>query len=467
MLNLIEKTKLASGLRSIMSPGVGERSPIQVEERDVSSTEQSREILRQLGLIEGGANSFQMPVSERTAINIMSVWAAVRYLSDTIAMLPTTVIERVSEKESIKHHDHPVAEFLRSPCQEYPEYTCTQTLLASANLHGNGVGIVEKSKNRIPTNLRIMDARTFNVRYLNDHPIFPKNLVYEFPYSGKQGFRFAPNDIIHIRSLCMPGQLKGISPVRNAARTLGITIAGENYNGHLYAGGAKPAGIVQVPTAMGDVAYERFKESLDRMLDRLRSDPGSISNTPLILEEGATFNPWSMTAEDVQLLMTRRFQIEEIARMYRVPPHKIGSLEKSSFNNIEQQNIDAVTDSLQPWVIQVQQEFTRKLIHPNEQGRFSVHLDLSGVLRGDFKSRTEGYKNLAAMGALSADEARNLEHLNPLDDGMGARPRVPVNTMPIPDETQADKHVEKIVNQAETPKENAPGVGDGTDGGKD
>lgn len=466
MLNQTKKTNLASGLRSIISPGIGSRLPIEVEERSVSSAEQSREILRQLGLIEGGGSSFSIAIGERTALNIMSVWAAVRYLSDTIAMLPTTVIERVSDNESIKHYDHPVAEFLRSPCPEYPEYTCTQTLLASANLHGNGIGIVEKTKNRIPTNIRLMDARTFGVRHLNPHPIFPKNLVYEFPYAGKKGFRFAPNDIVHIRSLCMPGELKGISPIRNAARTLGITIAGENYNGHLYAGGAKPAGIVQMQGAMSPEAYERFKESLDRMLDRLRSDPGSISNAPLILEDGATFNPWSMTAEDVQLLSTRRFQVEEIARMYRVPPHKIGSLEKSSFNNIEQQNIDAVTDSIQPWIIQIEQEFTRKLIHPSERGRFSVHLDLSGVLRGDFKSRTEGYKNLAAMGAMSADEARNLEHFNPLADGMGVRPRVPVNTMPIPNIDQADKHVEKIVNQAEIPKSNAPGVGDGTDGGK-
>jgi HK97 family phage portal protein len=451
--------------------GRAERTPIVVEKREaVSTATQDREILEALGLIEGGS-SFNIGITERTALNITAVWSAVRYIADTIAMLPTYVQERVSDDEFKRIHDHPVAEFLRSPMPECPEYTTTQTLLASANLHGNGLALIEWSRGRDPIGLRIMDARSFNARYLDARELFPKAFVYEFPVLGASGYRFAPNDVLHIRTLCTISNAgnnvyKGLSPIKQAARTLAIATAGDNYSGHLYAGGAKPAGVVSLDGTMSDEAYKRFRESLNRIMSRIRSDPGAVDAGPLILEDGATFNPWGMTAEDVQLLMTRRFQVEEIARLYRVPPHKIGSLEKSSFNNIEQQNIDAVTDSLQPWVEQLEQEFSRKLIHPSERGRFRVRFDLNGVLRGDFKSRTEGYRNLAMIGSMSADEARVAEGMNKLPNGMGSRPRVAVNTMPAPTTEQADKHVEKIITEAKTPTETAPGTGDGGDGDK-
>lgn len=433
----------------------------------MSTSTQDPQILESLGLIESGS-SFNIGITERTALNIAACWGAIRYIADSIAMLPTYISERVSEGEENRIYDHPVAEFMRQPMAACPEYTWTQTLIGSANLHGNAISLIERDANFYPIDSRIMDARSFQARYLDPNELFPKQLVYEFPVAGKKGHRFAPNDVVHIRTFCTASNqgnhvYSGISPIRNAARTLGISTAAENYSGHLYAGGAKPSGVVSLDGTMSPEAYTRFRESLNRIMSRLRADPGAVDAGPLILEDGASFNPWGMTAEDVQLLMTRRFQVEEIARIYRVPPHKIGSLEKSSLNNIEQQNIDAVTDTLQPWVTQFEQELTRKLIHPAERGRLRVKFDLNGILRGDFKSRTEGYRNLNMIGAMTPDEARQLEGYNKLPDDMGSRPRVPVNTMPSPTKEQADQHVEKIVTEAKTPDENAPSTGDGGD----
>jgi HK97 family phage portal protein len=454
------RRSLVDRIRGGVSTVLGEWS-----ERSISTKTTAADLLRQYGLLSGGGPEMA-GVTETTALNLTAVWSAVRYLADSIGMLEVFVAERVSETERVKHHDHPVARFLRDPCDLCPEYTMMQTLLVSANLHGNGIALINFDGDRQPIGLRLHDPRLVTPKYLDPNELFPKSLVYEFTGLGGVdrpfGSRFAPNDVVHIRTMMLADNLKGISPIRAAARTINVARSAESYAFHLYAGGGKPPGIVRHPGELTDTAYKRFMASLERNLSRQRSDPGSVNTTPLILEDGAEWVPWSMTAEDVELLATRRFEVEEIARLYRVPPHKIGSLEKSSFNNIEQQNIDAVTDSLRPWVKQLEQELTRKLIHPGERDRFSVRIDLSEILRGDFKARTEGYKNLKAAGSITSDEIRALEGMNPHTNGMGSRPTIPVNVMPAPDADQADAMIAKIIDKgAPTSAPNQDGDNEG------
>tara|TARA_Y100000310_G_scaffold239557_1_gene243191 strand:- start:6474 stop:7877 length:1404 start_codon:yes stop_codon:yes gene_type:complete len=454
-------TRLRSGLAYAISPSS--------EARSITTAEPSYETLRDYGLVSGGG-PYGANVTETTALNLTAIWSAVRYISDTIGMLPIYVVERVNETSRVRHYDHPVAAFLRDPCAQCPAFSVVQTMLVSANLHGNAIAPVQWNASREPIGIRFVDPRNVSIRWMDDHKVFPKNLVYEFPSLGidhgskssprrrsRLGPRFAPNDILHIRTFARPGGLKGVSPIRAAARTIALASAAEKYAFHVYAGGGKPPGVVNVEKTMSPEAYKRFREGLERILERQRTDPGSLNATPLILEDGASWSPWGISPEDTELLMTRRFEVEEVARLYRVPPHKIGSLEKSSFNNIEQQNIDAVTDSLQPWVTQLEQELTRKLIHPSERGRFFVRIDLDEILRGDFKARTEGYKNMKATGSITSDEIRAREDMDALANGMGSRPTLPVNVAPAPTAEQAEAIVEKMIEKG--PTTNAPSEG--------
>ena len=123
--------------------------------------------------------------------------------------------------------------------------------------------------------------------------------------------------------------------------------------------------------------------------------------------------------EEAQFLETRKFQLNEIARLYRIPPHMIGDLDKSSFNNIEQQSLEFVKYTLDPWVIRWEQALQKALLLPGEKGKYFVKFNLDGLLRGDYKSRMEGYATGRQNGWLSANDIREMENMNPISDEEG------------------------------------------------
>ncbi|HEY0838790.1 MAG TPA: phage portal protein, partial [Vulgatibacter sp.] len=146
-----------------------------------------------------------------------------------------------------------------------------------------------------------------------------------------------------------------------------------------------------------------------------------------ILEEGMTWTPLTMSMEDAQYIETRKFQRGEIASLFRVPPHMIGDLERATFSNIEQQSIDFVTHSLRPWLVRIEQSIVRDLLLPSERREFFPRFNVEGLLRGDFKSRMEGYAIGRNIGVFNADEIRDLEDRSPIPDGAGKVYLQPLN----------------------------------------
>ena len=220
-----------------------------------------------------------------------------------------------------------------------------------------------------------------------------------------------PSDVLHIPGLGFDG-LVGYSPIAMAKNAIGMAIACEEYGAKFFANGATPGGVLEHPSTIKDP--QRVRESWQAAFGG-----SSNSNKVAVLEEGMKYTPISISPEQAQFLETRKFQINEIARIFRVPPHMVGDLEKSSFSNIEQQSLEFVKYTLDPWVVRWEQSIQRVLLTPTEKETYFVKFNLEGLLRGDYQSRMNGYAIGRQNGWMSANDIRELENLDriPTEDG--------------------------------------------------
>ena len=220
-----------------------------------------------------------------------------------------------------------------------------------------------------------------------------------------------PSDVLHIPGLGFDG-LVGYSPIAMAKNAIGMAIACEEYGAKFFANGAAPGGVLEHPGTIKDP--QRVRESW-----QFTFGGSGNANKIAVLEEGMKYTPIGISPEQAQFLETRKFQINEIARIFRVPPHMVGDLEKSSFSNIEQQSLEFVKYTLDPWVIRWEQSIQRSLLSADEKSKYFVKFNLEGLLRGDYQSRMNGYAIGRQNGWMSANDIRELENLDriPAEDG--------------------------------------------------
>ena len=217
-------------------------------------------------------------------------------------------------------------------------------------------------------------------------------------------------DVLHIPGLGFDG-LVGYSPIAMAKNAIGLSIATEEYGAKFFANGATPGGILEYPGTVKDP--DRVRDSWNKGFS------GRNSHKVAILEEGMKYTPISISPNEAQFLETRKFQIDEIARIFSVPPHMVGDLEKSSFSNIEQQSLEFVKYTLEPWLMRWEQSINRALLSANEKSTYFVKFNVDGLLRGDYQSRMNGYATARQNGWMSANDIRELENLDliPKEDG--------------------------------------------------
>lgn len=217
--------------------------------------------------------------------------------------------------------------------------------------------------------------------------------------------------MLHIPGLGFDG-LVGYSPIAVAKNAIGLSIATEEYGAKFFANGATPGGILE---------YSGVIKDPDSVRGAWNRGFGGSSNSSkvAVLEEGMKYTPISISPDEAQFLDTRKFQISEIARIFRVPPHLIGDLEHSTFSNIEQQSLEFVTYSLQPWLVRWEQGICRALLSEDEKKDYFAKFNVDGLLRGDYQSRMSGYATARQNGWMSANDIRELENLDriPAEDG--------------------------------------------------
>ncbi len=355
-----------------------------------------------------GTSTSGKRVNERSSMQMTAVYSCVRILSEAIASLPLQVYEQ-SDGHSQKARDHPLYFLLHDePNPEMTSFIFRETLMTHLLLWGNAYAqIIRNGKGEVVALYPLMPDRMKVDR--DDYG----QLYYEYqvskadPAVNKSGtVRLHPHDVLHIPGLGFDG-LVGYSPIAMAKNAIGMAIACEEYGAKFFAHGAAPSGVLEHPGTLKDPS--RVRESWQSTFGG-SSNSGKVA----VLEEGMKYSPISVPPEQAQFLETRKFQINEIARIFRVPPHMVGDLEKSSFSNIEQQSLEFVKYTLDPWVSRWEQAMTKVLFSEEEKTKYSIKFNVDGLLRGDYQSRMNGYAIARQNGWMSANDIRRLEELDPL-----------------------------------------------------
>lgn len=361
----------------------------------------------------GGSSSGKV-VTERSAMQMTAVYACVRILSEAIAGLPLHMYRYKDDGGKEKALDHPLYLLLHDePNPEMSSFVFRETLMTHLLLWGNAYAqIIRNGKGEVVALYPLMPNKMTASRDETGQLYYTyQKSQEELPKDNTYTVTLHPSDVLHIPGLGFDG-LVGYSPIAMAKNAIGLAIATEEYGSKFFANGAAPSGVLEHPGTIKDP--QRVRESWMSQF----GGPAN-SNKIAVLEEGLKYTPISISPEQAQFLETRKFQINEIARIFRVPPHMVGDLEKSSFSNIEQQSLEFVKYTLDPWVVRWEQSIQRTLLTPEEKKTYFVKFNVEGLLRGDYQSRMSGYATARQNGWMSANDIRELENLDriPAEDG--------------------------------------------------
>ena len=340
-------------------------------------------------------------VNNDTALTNAAVWACVRVISETVASLPWHVYRKTEDGRE-PAQSHPVHWLLNNqPNPEQTAFAFRETLMAHALTWGNGFAEIERD----------MSGRVSGLLPITPDRVTPRRtpageLVYEVR-GDDVGLRFVPAaQMLHLHGLGWDG-LVGYSPVTMAARSIGLAIAQDTFSQSFYGNGTTFGGLVEVPANMSS---EQIRMT-ENYLNEQHKGPDKAFKVRVVAN-GMKYTNIGMPLTDAQFIESRKFSVTEVARWYRVPPHKIADLERSTNNNIEHQSIEFVTDTIIPWVRRLEQEADIKLFGARAVGNVYTKFAVNALMRGDSKARAEFYRTMTQIGVLSVNEVRDLEELN-------------------------------------------------------
>ena len=361
----------------------------------------------------GGSTSGKT-VTERSAMQMTAVYSCVRILAEAIAGLPLHLYTYKEDGGKEKAIGHPLYLLLHDePNPEMSSFVFRETLMTHLLLWGNAYAqIIRNGKGEVVALYPLMPNRMTVDRDSSGQLFYSYQMNNSDAPTMKAGtVILKPSDVLHIPGLGFDG-LVGYSPIAMAKNAIGLAIATEEYGAKFFANGATPGGLLEYPGTVKDP--DRVRESWNKGFSGSQN-AGKVA----ILEEGMKYTPISIAPEQAQFLETRKFQINEIARIFRVPPHMVGDLEKSSFSNIEQQSLEFVKYTLDPWVVRWEQSLSRALFTPEEKKKYFFKFNVEGLLRGDYQSRMNGYATARQNGWMSANDIRELENLDriPAEEG--------------------------------------------------
>ena len=361
----------------------------------------------------GGTTSGKA-VTERSAMQMTAVYSCVRILAEALAGLPLHLYRYTETGGKEKATDHPLYHLLHDePNPEMSSFVFRETLMTHLLLWGNAYAqIIRNGKGEVIALYPLMPNRMTVDRDQNGHLYYRyRTTSDDAPTMEGSCVTLPPNQVLHIPGLGFDGVV-GYSPIAMAKNAIGMAIACEEYGAKFFANGAQPGGVLEHPGTIKDP--QRVRESWQNTFGG-----SGNANKIAVLEEGMKYTPISISPEQAQFLETRKFQINEIARIFRVPPHMVGDLEKSSFSNIEQQSLEFVKYTLDPWVVRWEQTLFRALFTDSEKKEYFFKFNLEGLLRGDYATRMSGYATARQNGWLSANDIRELENLDriPAEDG--------------------------------------------------
>jgi HK97 family phage portal protein len=363
-------------------------------------------------------NGNAVNVTENSAMKYSAVYACVRAIAETIATMPFRVYE-YQDGYSSPANDHPVNYLISTePNPQTGKIDFLETLLATALLWGNGYARIYRNQ--------LMRPISYHYMHPADVKPFIDKKTGELYYAVRVDGKTTPDilndtDLIHIKALSLNG-IEGISPIRAHAETIGLGMSATKFGANFFTNGANMSGVLQTDGKLSDPVVRRLGEQWEAKYSGVQS-----SSKTAILEEGLKYQRIGIPPNEAQFIETRSFQVEDIARIYRVPQNKVGKIDKASYNSLEQQNIEFVQDSLRPWIKKVEEEFDRKSFRFDERSKYFTRIDFNSLLRGDTRTRVEAQWKWLQMGVLNPNEIRAMEGLSPRKDAQGSDYYVPLN----------------------------------------
>ena len=361
----------------------------------------------------GRANSGET-VDEKTALQIATVYACVRLLAESVAQLPLHLYKVTEPDGQEKAKDHPLYKILyREPNPEMTSFSFWEAVMTHLLLWGNAYAqVVRDGKNGVlclypllPENVEIDRTDNGEIYYIYHA------YTNEKPGETNKDIIFRRDEILHIPGLSFNG-LVGFSPIAMMKNALGTTMAVEKYGASFFKNGAQPSGVLEHPGIL---------KNPDKLRENWTAIYGGSNNAHkvAVLEEGMQYKAISLPPEDSQFLSTREFGVEEICRIFRVPPHMVQDLKRATFSNIEHQSIDFVVHTLDPWLVRIERAIVKDLLTEEEKDDYFPKFNVDGLLRGDYQSRMQGYSIGIANGILSPNEARQKENMQPIPEEAG------------------------------------------------
>lgn len=349
------------------------------------------------------SSNFISSITTSNAIKISTVFACVRVLAETISTLPFDIYTKDGNSRQ-RATTHPLNTLLSVAPNEYMNrVSFFEAIIASMALQGaaflypvrNRKGAIVRIDFLHPSNLSLQ--ATAKERYY----------IYA---TEKSTIKLRFDEVVNIPYFTTDG-INGITPIEKCRQSLELSDAAEFHAKQFFQNGAFPKGAIYFEQELSDEAYERIKKSWQEAYSK------NNAFATAILEGGAKYQEISMKNTDAQFLELRNFQVNDIARMFRIPPHMIGSLEKATFSNIEQQSKEFAEFTIAPLCVKIETAMAHRLLKSDEWGKYYFKFNINAITRGDMKSRYEAYNLARNMGAFSVNDIRELEDMNPIENG--------------------------------------------------
>lgn len=352
----------------------------------------------------GGVSSSGIIVNPSNAMQSAAVYACIKVLSESVGMLPLCTYRETPNGDKSPAKDHPLWELLQHQPNDYQTSTeFFEMMVLHLCLRGNAYAYVNRTRSG-----RIVELIPLHPDFVNVRMDSQNRVVYLASTDTGGQREMDRSEVLHIKGQSINGWL-GISPIAYARESIGLALATEKFGGQLFRNGAKMGGVINHPGKLSDDAYTRLKKSFDD------ATSGENAHKTALLEEGMKWEKVSMTADDSQFLETRKFQRNEVASIFRVPPHLIMDLERATFANIEQMSLEFVTFTLMPWLTRIEKAIRRDLYSADDKKTLVSKFDVAEMLRGDAASRSTYYHNGILDGWLTRNEARRMEDFNSLE----------------------------------------------------
>lgn len=356
----------------------------------------------------GGAGTYTgKAVSHDNALQYIPLLAGIRKIAETTGSLPLFLYKRVGQGKE-RAVDHPLYDILHvAPNSEMTSMKYRETIAGHLLFWGDSFSEIDWAEGGYIKGLWPLFPSRMILKRINGELLY----CYTPPYNATE-IIYRQNQILHISGFGTTGH-RGLSMVNQGREAIGLGMGLEEFGARYFGDGAHPGSVLEHPGSLSDKAQERI-------IKRWNKSQGLIkAHSTVVLEEGMKLHEYTVNPQAAQTLETRKFQVTEIARLLNIQPHKIADLERATFSNIEESNIDWVVDTLRPWLVRIEQAMSMQLLTREERKVYFIEHLVEGLLRGNITSRYQAYSTARNGGWMNADEIREKENMNPMPDGKG------------------------------------------------